>query len=163
MKLLSQLVQLLQMVVPYQRSQHHHHQHLRLMNQLVTAKLIMLSYLVCWALTLLPKIKQHHRHQLKPMPRHKVMSLIMQQNQPRHHHQHQCIQVCIFIDHFFPFQKQILIKYFIISQRLDARVNESLNAMMAMGFSNEGGWLTQLLETVDGSISNALDLLQPHK
>lgn len=45
----------------------------------------------------------------------------------------------------------------------DARVNESLHAMMAMGFSNEGGWLTQLLETVDGSISNALDLLQPQK
>lgn len=45
----------------------------------------------------------------------------------------------------------------------DARVNEALTAMMAMGFSNEGGWLTQLLETVDGSISNALDLLQPHK
>ncbi|XP_031624754.1 sequestosome-1 [Contarinia nasturtii] len=45
----------------------------------------------------------------------------------------------------------------------DARVNESLTAMMAMGFSNEGGWLTQLLETVDGNISNALDLLQPHK
>lgn len=54
-------------------------------------------------------------------------------------------------------------KHFIISICLDARVNESLNAMMAMGFSNEGGWLTQLLETVDGSISNALDLLQPHK
>lgn len=46
---------------------------------------------------------------------------------------------------------------------LDARVNESLTAMMAMGFSNEGGWLSQLLETVDGSISNALDLLQPQK
>lgn len=45
----------------------------------------------------------------------------------------------------------------------DARVNEALIAMTAMGFSNEGGWLTQLLETVDGSISNALDLLQPHK
>lgn len=45
----------------------------------------------------------------------------------------------------------------------DARVNEAIAAMMAMGFSNEGGWLTQLLETVDGSISNALDLLQPPK
>ncbi|XP_055303023.1 protein ref(2)P-like [Sitodiplosis mosellana] len=45
----------------------------------------------------------------------------------------------------------------------DARVNEALTAMMAMGFSNEGGWLSQLLETVDGSISNALDLLQPQK
>lgn len=43
------------------------------------------------------------------------------------------------------------------------RVAESLATMMGMGFSNEGGWLAQLLENVDGSIINALDLLQPSK
>lgn len=31
--------------------------------------------------------------------------------------------------------------------------------MMAMGFSNEGAWLTQLLETVDGNIDQALELM----
>lgn len=45
--------------------------------------------------------------------------------------------------------------------KLDPRVNEALGAMMAMGFSNEGGWLTQLLESVDGNIPRALELLTP--
>lgn len=45
----------------------------------------------------------------------------------------------------------------------DPRVNESLGAMLAMGFSNEGGWLSQLLECVKGDIPRALDLLQPQK
>ena len=31
--------------------------------------------------------------------------------------------------------------------------------MMAMGFSNEGAWLTQLLETVNGNIDEALELM----
>lgn len=43
------------------------------------------------------------------------------------------------------------------------RVAESLAAMTAMGFSNEGGWLTHLLESVNGDIPRALDHLQPHK
>lgn len=42
-------------------------------------------------------------------------------------------------------------------------VNHAVHAMMAMGFSNEGGWLTQLLEAVNGDIPRALDLLTPHK
>lgn len=42
-------------------------------------------------------------------------------------------------------------------------VNHAVHAMMSMGFSNEGGWLTQLLDSVNGDIPKALDLLTPHK
>lgn len=42
-------------------------------------------------------------------------------------------------------------------------VNHAVHAMMSMGFSNEGGWLTQLLDSVNGDIPRALDLLTPHK
>lgn len=42
-------------------------------------------------------------------------------------------------------------------------VNHAVYAMMAMGFSNEGAWLTQLLDSVNGDIPRALDLLTPHK
>ncbi|XP_073823569.1 protein ref(2)P-like [Musca autumnalis] len=41
----------------------------------------------------------------------------------------------------------------------DELINSSVHAMMAMGFSNEGAWLTQLLESVNGNISEALDLI----
>lgn len=41
----------------------------------------------------------------------------------------------------------------------DQRINNSVLAMMSMGFSNEGAWLTQLLESVNGNISEALDLM----
>lgn len=41
----------------------------------------------------------------------------------------------------------------------DPRINNSVHAMIAMGFSNEGAWLTQLLESVNGSIPDALDLM----
>ncbi|PSN41051.1 hypothetical protein C0J52_24827 [Blattella germanica] len=42
-------------------------------------------------------------------------------------------------------------------------IEESVEKMMSMGFSNDGGWLTQLLESKDGDISKALDVLQPVK
>ena len=43
----------------------------------------------------------------------------------------------------------------------DPRVQVALQAMMNMGFENEGGWLTQLLEAKGGDIGKALDVLQP--
>jgi len=40
-------------------------------------------------------------------------------------------------------------------------VEEALQAMLNMGFTDEGGWLTKLLETKHGNVTKALDVLQP--
>lgn len=47
--------------------------------------------------------------------------------------------------------------------QLEPKIAESLAIMLAMGFSKEGGWLGELLKSVDGDIGKALDLLQANK
>lgn len=42
-------------------------------------------------------------------------------------------------------------------------VNHAIHTMMTMGFSNHNGWLTQLLESLNGDIPKALDLLLQHR
>merc|ERR1712173_440745 len=43
----------------------------------------------------------------------------------------------------------------------DGKVQVAVQAMMNMGFSNEGGWLTRLLETQNADNGKTLEILQP--
>ena len=45
----------------------------------------------------------------------------------------------------------------------DPRLIESLSQMLSMGFSDEGGWLTRLLQTKNFDIGAALDTIQYSK
>ncbi|XP_055300595.1 uncharacterized protein LOC129567566 [Sitodiplosis mosellana] len=50
-----------------------------------------------------------------------------------------------------------------VSMHSDPRVNEALSILTAMGFKNDDGSLTELLEMVDGNISKVLQLLETPK
>ena len=42
-----------------------------------------------------------------------------------------------------------------------SKVKESLEQMLSMGFSDDDGWLTQLLTMKRGNIEEVLDILAP--
>jgi len=43
----------------------------------------------------------------------------------------------------------------------DPKINVALQAMLNMGFTNDGGWLTNLLMAKQGDIGNTLDVIKP--
>merc|ERR1712211_82830 len=46
---------------------------------------------------------------------------------------------------------------------VDPKIQVALRAMMNMGYTNEVGWLTMLLQDKDGDIGKVLDIIQPVK
>ena len=45
----------------------------------------------------------------------------------------------------------------------DPKVAEALAQMKVMGFSDEGGWLSNLLKAKSGDIGKVLDVIQPNR
>lgn len=48
------------------------------------------------------------------------------------------------------------------SKQIDPKIQESLEKMLSMGFQNEGGWLTTLLEEKEGNIPSVFEVLHSY-